>query len=112
MNQRLAHARDRLWPWSGLIGAGLGWLLTQQLGSDTSFGNCAVMNPLLALFIGLCGLAITAAGGVLSYLAWRGGRADGARWFIAAVGVGAACLFAVAILLQTVASFIIPRCYG
>lgn len=113
LGTRILHARHHLRPWSGLLGAGLGWVLSDQIGSNTSFGDCSVMSPLVALLIGLGGIAIAAFGGFLSLRAWRS-EAPGvsARAFVAGTGVGAAALFSVAIFLQTAASLVIPRCYG
>lgn len=111
MRATLHHARDHLPPWSGMIGAGLGWALSDQLGSNFIFDHCEAAHPLLMLLIGLVGLAIAIVGGLHSLPVWRDEPPSGRR-FVAGTGIGMAALFSVAILLQTVASLIIPRCYG
>jgi hypothetical protein len=112
--RQAARARELLLPWSGIIGASFGWMLSQQIGSMQSFDNCRGTDPLLVLIIGLLGLALTTAGGWIALLVWRDRQSPshGARRFIAIVGAGLAALCAIAIILQTAASLIIPRCFG
>jgi hypothetical protein len=100
-------------PWSGLIGAVLGWGLAHQIGSNLDSQHCEAMSPLVALLIGLAGLAIAGGGGLLSWRHHkRGEAAGGARHFVSLLGVLAAALFSVALVWQTLSSLIIPRCYG
>ena len=100
-------------PWSGLIGAFAGWALAHQIGSNLSVEHCEAVSPLVALLIGLAGLAIAVAGGLLSRRHYRRGQAaGGGRHFVSLLGMLASALFSVAIVWQTLSSFIIPRCYG
>ena len=100
-------------PWAGLIGGGAGWALSQQLGSDLSAYSCRSMSPPVALLIGALGLALAVGGGVLAHRHWRRGEAGrGARHFLSLMGMIAAALFAIAIVWQTSAALLIPRCYG
>jgi hypothetical protein len=113
MTQRATRARELVTPWAGLLGGGFGWFLTQQVGSNQIFDNCGSADPLFVLFIGLAGLVMAGGGAWLALPVWRGpGAAHGARRFIAITGIGMAALFALAIILQTAASLIIPRCFG
>ncbi|WP_340315455.1 hypothetical protein [Rhizorhabdus argentea] len=111
LSPALHHARAHLQPWSGMIGAGLGWVLSDQFGSNFTFDHCEAAHPVLMLVVGAIGLAIAVIGAVWSLPVWRDEPPSGRR-FVAALGVGMAALFAVAIILQTVASLIIPRCFG
>ena len=71
------------------------------------------MSPLLALLIGLIGLVLAIGGGVLALRHFRRGEAArGARHFLSLMGLFAALLFALAIIWQTIATLLIPRCYG
>jgi hypothetical protein len=64
-------AIEHLAPWLGLLGAGAGWFLAQQLGSNMAFDDCRVGDGGFALLTGLLGLLITAAGGYYSWDVWR-----------------------------------------
>lgn len=109
----LERAKENLLPWAGHIGAGLGWGITHQLGSNLSFDRCQVMSPLAAILILLLGVALAGGGALLSHIVWRRGAAEReARRFLALLGMGMAAIFAAALAWQTISSFIIPRCYG
>lgn len=100
-------------PWGGWIGAAIGWVLSDQTGSSSVFDHCQSAPPLFILLLGLLGIAAAAAGAFFSHLVWRRGSDESeVRRFVAFVGMLAAALFSIAIFLQTVASLIIPRCYG
>lgn len=106
----LHHARVLLLPWSGWIGAGAGWALSQQIGSDFVQDHCAFAHPLLMILIGLIAIAVALGGGFIGWRMYRG--AQGARRFVGLVGAMGGVLFSVAIFLQTSTSLILPRCYG
>jgi hypothetical protein len=111
--QRAALARELLHPWSGLLGGAFGWFLTHQIGSTQSFDDCRNSGAVLITIIGIVGLLLAAGGGWVASLVWRDrGPSHGARHFIAATGGAASALFAIAIVLQTSAALIIPRCFG
>jgi di/tricarboxylate transporter len=110
LKARLRDAREKVLPWTGMLAAGLGWALTDQLGSNLVFYKCGAAHPLLMIAIGLVGLAATFLGGLVS---WRQReREQGGRHFVALIGAMMAVLFAVAIFLQTAASLFLPRCFG
>ena len=106
-----------LTPWAAWIGGAAGWALTHQLGSDLTQYDCRRADPGLMLVIGLLGASIILAGAAWSWPVWRA-RANiahpyaGSRRFIAGTGELAAGLFLLAIIFQTVASFIVPQCHG
>jgi hypothetical protein len=104
-------------PWAGWIAGILGWIASDQLGSDLVQLDCtrADLAPMLA--IGIIGAAVAILGGLVSLRAWRRpGQAQpvsvGARRLIAGTGTLAAGIFLLAILFQTTASFIIPQCHA
>jgi di/tricarboxylate transporter len=108
--EALERAKYLLLPWSGMLGAGIGWAFAHQLGSDFVQDDCRAANPVLMILIGLIGIAIIAFGGMVSWRARE--REDGARKFLAYVGALMAALFAVALFMQTSATFFLPRCFG
>jgi hypothetical protein len=109
---------SRLSPWAGWAGGLLGWVLSDQAGSDLAQWNCTNAAPPLMLAIGAGGALLALAGGLVSFRVWRALSADlyepsaGTRRFIAATGALAAGIFTLAIVFQTVSSLIIPRCHA
>jgi len=109
---------NRCTPWAGWIGGLLGWVLSDQAGSDLAQWNCANAAPPLMLAIGVGGAVLAIAGGLLSFRLSRAnwGALDKpnseTRRFIAATGVLAAGIFLLAILFQTISSLIIPQCHA
>jgi len=109
---------NRLAPWAGWIGGLLGWVVSDQAGSDLAQWDCTRAVPVTMLSIGVTGAAIAIAGGLVAFGVWRGlaGNLDqpyaGARRFIAGTGALAAAIFLLAIVFQTASSFIIPQCHA
>lgn len=104
-------------PWAAWIGGIAGWFLAQQLGSQITQADCAGAHAMLLLLVGVAGAVLALAGAALSWSVWRSqGRLEqpyaGTRRFIAGTGELAVGLFLLAILFQTLSSFIIPRCFG
>jgi hypothetical protein len=108
--------RDRLialWlPWAGMAGAGLAWALSHQIGSDAVFDDCTLGGPLHMGLLGLVALALAAASALGSWRIWKRDHESEVRRFLGLLGVLFALLLGLAILLQTVASFIVPECSG
>jgi hypothetical protein len=115
MNARSLR-RDTL-PWAGLIAGLLGWALPDQIASNIVQENCRLGGPLLVGGAGLLGALLALGGGWLSFGVWRAAPAEqeaigqGTRKFIAAVSGLSALVFIGAIILQTIAGFIIPACH-
>jgi hypothetical protein len=108
-----ARVGERLIPWSGLIAVLLGWAVVHQIGSNSAFDKCAAAAPLPMALLGLAGLLILLAGGLLSHRVWKRGEAETAtRRFLGLVGTGMCALFAVALVFQTLSSMIIPQCFA
>jgi hypothetical protein len=110
---RRPNVRERLLPWSGFLAVLIGWALTHQIGSNSNFDKCQGTDPLPMVLLGVAGLTILLAGGLLSHRLWRRGEAETqARRFLASVGMGLCALFAIALVFQTLSSLIIPQCFG
>jgi hypothetical protein len=89
------------------------WVLSQHGGSYQSFDNCAGSGAVPILLIGIAALSLIGIGAWLALRVWREREAaQGARRFIAGMGLGIAALMAIAIILQTAGSLIIPKCFG
>lgn len=105
--------RERLLPWSGLFAVFLGWAITHQIGSNSAFDACNSASALPMALLGLAGILVLLAGGLLSFKLWkRGDQETPTRRFLGGVGAGMCALFAVALLFQTLSSFIIPQCFA
>jgi hypothetical protein len=112
-SQKNLPVKERLLPWSGLIAVLLGWALTHQIGSNSNFDKCAATGPLPMALLGLAGLVVLLAGGLLSHRVWRRGESETqARRLLGLVGTGMCALFATALVFQTISSFIIPQCFA
>ncbi|MCA1652880.1 MAG: hypothetical protein ABR588_04860 [Sphingomicrobium sp.] len=98
-------------PWAGLSASFLGLAIVHQWGSDGVFDSCPSYPPAAVGLILLLGLAIAVAGALGSLMVVRR-DASVPRRFIAMLSLGAACLFALAMVLPFTASLIIPICFG
>jgi len=104
-------AVDHLMPWLGWIGGGLGWSLTHQIGSNSLFDDCRAGTPAFVIGISLAGLLIALLGGLASLAVWRRGDSETrGRRFVGGVGALFALLCGFAIVLQAIASLIVPMC--
>ena len=103
--------RDRFMPWAGLALGTLGAGLSHQHGSDSTFQDCTVGSPAI-IFVGtIAGIALVSLG---AWWSWRvhASRSEApARRMIATVSLMASALFALAIILPFIASWIIPQCW-
>jgi hypothetical protein len=106
---RRANALMELWPWAGLAGAALAWALDHQVGSDGTFFDCT-RGSALTIVVGVLALLLAAGSGFASWRLWRSDRETPARRFIALLGAMFALLLGLAILLPTIAGFILPEC--
>ena len=112
-SEKKPPVRERLLPWTGFIAVLVGWALTHQIGSNSNFDKCHATDPLPMALLGLAGVAILLAGGLLSHRVWKRGEAETpARRFLGLVGAGMCALFAAALVFQTISSFIIPQCFA
>ena len=106
---RRANASMELWPWAGMAGAGLAWGLDHQIGGDGIFYACG-RGVVWTTVVGIICLIVTGACGFASFRLWGSGAETSARRFVALLGFLFALLLALAILLPTIAGFIMPEC--
>lgn len=105
-------------PWAGWILGILGWMITHQTGSDLAQTDCTKADLPVMLAIAAVGAALAILGGLISLRVWRGLSGDleqpyaGMRRFAAATGGMASVIFLLAIVFQTLSSFIIPQCHA
>lgn len=102
--------RSRAAPWAGLIAGPLGWSLHQQALADILHFNCHLGSATLGVIGLLLSGLLMVAGAWLSLLSRNALGATPARQFIATLSVMAAAIFFFAVLLQTLATMILPGC--
>ena len=92
-----------------MAGAGAAWALDHQIGGDGIFYDCG-RGVVWTTVVGIVCLIVTALCGFASFRLWRRDAETSARQFVALVGFLFALLLALAILLSTIAGFILPEC--
>ena len=109
MGVKRAHMLLELWPWAGLAGAATAWALDHQIGSDGIEYYCP-RGAVLTTIVGVLCLLLAGASGYASYRLARSDSETPTRRFLALLGVLLALLLSVAILLPTIAGWILPEC--
>ena len=98
---------------AGAIAGGFAWAGHQQLLGDVLHFDCRVGTPWLGLAAGLVALAAIAAGAACSWAARPRGddgpEASNGR-FLVDLSLLAAGLFALPVVTQTIATFMVPAC--
>ncbi|HWJ05710.1 MAG TPA: hypothetical protein VNS57_07960 [Steroidobacteraceae bacterium] len=101
-------------PWGALAAAAFAATLNQQLLGDMLRFDCRLGRPSTGVLVGLCSLAILAAGSTVSWLSVRGeggsNAHDSNRRFVAHLALSFAALLAVMIVWQVFATFAVPPC--
>jgi uncharacterized membrane protein len=104
--------RDGFMPWSGLALGTAGYFLAHQLGSDSTLQDCTAGSPWIVAVAALLGLVVIAAGALGSWRVYAAHAEPPARRLLAAVGLLASVLFAIALILPFIAALLIPRCWA
>jgi hypothetical protein len=103
--------------WAGLVAAPAAWIVHHQVGSDLNFTDCRRGDTATLVLIGVAALIVAMAGGVVSYMAWRGTGAslgesqEGSGRFIAVLALMISALLSLTIIVQVAASLILPPCF-
>jgi len=104
---------SRFAPWSAFVAAILGEGLHHQVLSDMLRFRCELGGPVVGLGGAAVAWSVMALGAWMSWLAVRGANDDPHRRnrrFVARVGWMMCALFAVTVLWQTLAMWILPPC--
>jgi hypothetical protein len=101
-----------LLPWAGLMAGFLAWGVHQQTLADVLRFDCGAISPTRAVVSAIVALALCVAGAALSWRVVRtGGEAGGGHPFVAWLSILGAGIFALAILMQAMASLTVPGCF-
>jgi hypothetical protein len=104
--------RDGFMPWAGLALGTTGYFVGHQLGSDSTFQDCAVGSPLIVTIAMIVALALIGLGAFGSFGVFRTHDEAPSRRLVAVISVLSCALFALGIVLPFIASMIIPRCWA
>ena len=104
--------RDGFMPWAGLALGTTGYFLTHQVGSDTTFQNCATGSPLIVIIATLVGLAVITLGALGSWRVYAAKAETPARRLVATVGLLACVLYTIGVILPAIAALVILRCWA
>ena len=101
-------------PWAGLIAAGTGWGLHQQVVADALHFDCSATADGTGIALGIVALAIVLAGAIVSWLALPAADTPASsatlRRFIVHLSLMAAALAALGIVFHLLAAAILPGC--
>lgn len=101
-----------LLPWAGLIAGFLAWGTHQQALADVLRFDCGAVSPARAVAAAAVAIALCAVGAGLSWrVARTQGGAGGGHPFVAWLSILSAGIFALAILMQAMASLTVPGCF-
>ena len=103
---------ERSAPWLGLLTAAVGWGASHQVGSDSLFDDCVHRGPVFVVLVGIVGLSIVIVGGLFAWSEWRDTATTRGRRFLGLLGALLSLLVGFGIVLQSIASLIIPSCAG
>jgi hypothetical protein len=103
--------RDGFMPWAGLTLGTAGFFLAHQVGSDSTFQDCAFSSPFVVLVGTFAGLGLIALGALGSWRVYAAASETPARRLVAVVGLLACALYAIGVLLPLIAALLIPRCW-
>lgn len=109
---RRAALRDGFMPWAGLALGTAGFFIAHQLGSDATFQDCRVGSPWIVFAATLIGLAVVGAGAAGSWRIYAARAESPARRLVATVSLIACALFALGIVLPSIAALVIPGCWA
>ena len=97
-------------PWTGLVVGLIALILVHQYGSDATFDDCTAASSGPLLVVGLFGLLLCGVSGIVSRRSAKD-SANEVRRLVATISMGAAALFAFAIVLAMAASLLLPPCF-
>jgi hypothetical protein len=104
--------REGFMPWAGLALGTVGYFITHQLGSDSTFQDCRVGSPMMVVVAMIVGLAIIGLGALGSWRVYAGDGETPSRRLVSTVGLLACALYAMGVVLPFIAAMVIPRCWA
>lgn len=103
---------DIFMPWAGLALGTTGYFLAHQIGSDSTFQDCRFSSPWIVILATVIGLAFISLGALGSWRVYSGEAETPARKLVATVGLLSCALYAMGVVLPSIAALVIPRCWA
>ena len=94
-----------------MLGPPAAWFASLVVGYFAVHEVCRVHSPLAPRVVSLVALIVTVGAGVTGRGIWRRDEAHERTRFMAQLGVLSGSLFSLIILLQIVATFLLPTCH-
>jgi hypothetical protein len=97
--------------WFSVLGPPAAWFASLIVGYFAVHEVCRVHSPLAPRLVSLVALVVAVAAGVTGRAVWRRDEAQERTRFMAQLGVMSGGLFSLIILLQILATLLIPTCH-
>jgi hypothetical protein len=94
-----------------MLGPPVAWFASLVVSYFAVHEVCRVHSPLAPRIVSLVALAVTVVAGVTGRIIWRRDAALERTRFMAQLGVMSGSLFSLVILLQIVATVLLPTCH-
>ena len=104
--------RDASMPWAALALGTVGYFLAHQIGSDSTFQDCRFSSPWIVILGTVIGLVVIGLGALGSWRVYSSEAETPARRLVATVGLLACALYAMGLILPSIAALVIPRCWA
>ena len=108
--QGAVDRRGSLGLWFAVLGPPAAWFASLVVGYFAVHEVCRVHSPLAPRIISLVALIVAVAAGLGGRAIWSASRHERTR-FMAQIGVLGSAVFSLIILLQIVATILIPGCH-
>ena len=97
--------------WFSILGPPAAWFASLIVGYFAVHEVCRVHSPLAPRIVSLVALAVALAAGLTGRVIWRRHEAQERTRFMAQLGVMSGGLFSLIMLLQILATVLIPTCH-
>lgn len=97
--------------WFSVLGPPAAWFASLVVGYFAVHEVCRVHSPLAPRIVSLLALAVALAAGLTGRAIWRRHEAQERTRFMAQIGVMSGGLFSLIMLLQILATLLIPTCH-
>jgi hypothetical protein len=107
-----AHIQRSRWtPWIGLVVPPIAWAIHHQVGSDLVSYDCRIGASPLITSLGVVMALIALISGLISWVSRRSDSGMEVRTFAAYLGAMSGAVFFLALVLQTLATLMLPACH-
>ena len=102
--------RSRWTPWIGLIVPPIAWAIHHQVGANLVIYDCRLGGSGVIALVGVVMALISLTSAMISWSSLRNATGMEVRTFAAYLGALSGGLFCLALVLQTLATLMLPAC--